>query len=137
MRKFLVLCGMALCVAAPVATMPASSATPLPTRVTPLLAHDLPGLAGKEGAMVVVDYPPGGADPVHRHNASVFVYVLKGSVVMQVKGGQAVTLHEGQSFFEGPADVHLIGRNASTTEPARFIAFFVKDKAAPFVTPAH
>lgn len=137
MRNFLVLCGMALCVATPVAATPASSATPLPTRVTPLLAHDLPGLAGKEGAMVVVDYPPGGADPVHRHNASVFVYVLKGSVVMQVKGGQAVTLHEGQSFFEGPADVHLTGRNASTTEPARFIAFFVKDKAAPFVAPAH
>ncbi|MCP1259113.1 cupin domain-containing protein [Acetobacter lambici] len=105
--------------------------------MTPLLTHDLPGLAGKEGAMLLVDYPPGGADPVHRHNASVFVYVLRGSVVMQVKGGAAVTLHEGQSFFEGPADVHLIGRNASTTEPARFIAFFVKDKAAPFVAPAH
>lgn len=85
--------------------------------------------------MVLVEYPPGGADPVHRHNASVFVFVLKGSVVMQVKGGAAVTLHEGQSFFEGPADVHLVGRNASTTETARFIAFFVKNKTSPFVTP--
>ncbi|WP_244983666.1 cupin domain-containing protein [Acetobacter okinawensis] len=73
----------------------------------------------------------------HRHNASVFVYVLMGRVVMQVAGGKSVTLHAGQSFFEGPSDVHLIGRNASTTEAARFIAFFVKDRGAPFVQPVH
>lgn len=130
MRQFMALCGMVLCVVAG-----GAHAAPA-TGVTPLLTHDLPGLAGKEGAMVLVDYPPGGADPVHRHNASVFVYVFQGSVIMQVKGQAAVTLHEGQSFFEGPADVHLVGRNASTTAPARFIAFFVKNKAAPFVAPA-
>ncbi len=145
MRSFLAFCAMALCWSVPATharaeTMAPSapgSATPATTRVTPLLTHDLPGLAGKEGAMVVVEYPPGGADPVHRHNASVFVYVLKGSVVMQVKGKPGVTLREGQGFFEGPADVHLVGRNASATEPARFVAFFVKDRAAPFVAPAH
>ncbi|MFE8874430.1 cupin domain-containing protein [Acetobacter persici] len=106
------------------------------TRVTPLVSHALQGIPGKEGAMLTVDYAPGASDPVHRHNASVFVYVLKGSVIMQVKGGAPVTLKEGQSFFEGPDDVHLVGRNASQTEPARFLAFFVKDKAAPFVLSA-
>jgi len=106
------------------------------TKVTPLLAHDLPGIPDKEGAMLTVDYAPGGSDPIHRHNASVFVYVLKGSITMQVRNGTPVTLKEGQSFFEGPNDIHLVGRNASQTEPARFLAFFVKDKTAPFVFPA-
>lgn len=103
------------------------------TQVTPLMAHDLPGIPGKEGAMLTVDYGPGGSDLIHRHNASVFVYVLKGSITMQVEGGAPVTLKEGQTFFEGPNDVHLVGRNASQTEPARFLAFFVKNKGAPFV----
>ncbi|KXV67978.1 cupin [Acetobacter malorum] len=107
------------------------------TKVTPLMTHDLQGIPDKEGAMLTVDYPPGGSDPIHRHNASVFVYVLKGRVTMQVAGGAPVTLKEGQSFFEGPDDIHLVGRNASQTQPARFLAFFVKDKAAPFVFPAH
>ncbi|AXY24250.1 MAG: cupin domain-containing protein [Acetobacter aceti] len=107
------------------------------TTVAPLTAHDLQGMPGKEGAMLTVDYGPGESDPIHRHNASVFVYVLKGSVIMQVKDGMPVTLKEGQTFFEGPNDVHLVGRNASQTEPARFLAFFVKDKTAPFVFPAH
>ncbi|RUT26069.1 cupin [Asaia sp. W19] len=106
------------------------------TAVTPLLTHELQGVPGKEGAMLVVDYPPGGSDPIHRHNASVFVYVLEGSVVMQVKGQKAVTLNKGQTFFEGPQDVHLVGRNASKSEPAKFLAFFVKDQASPFVMPA-
>ncbi|KXV75849.1 cupin [Gluconobacter japonicus] len=105
------------------------------TKVTPLMKHDLPGIPGKEGAMLTVDYAPGGSDPIHRHNASVFVYVLKGSIIMQVKGGASVTLKEGQSFFEGPNDIHIVGHNASQTEPARFLAFFVKNKAAPFVIP--
>lgn len=107
------------------------------TTVTPLQAQDLQGLAGKEGALVRVNYAPGGADPVHRHNASVFVYVLEGSIVMQVKGKAPVTLNAGQTFFEGPDDVHVVGRNASQTKPASFLAFFVKDKTAPFVAPAH
>jgi len=106
------------------------------TKVTPLVTHDLAGIPGKEGAMLVVDFPPGGSDPIHRHNASVFVYVLEGQVVMQVQGGQPVTLSKGQTFFEGPEDIHLIGKNASKTQPAKFLAFFVKDKANPFVLPA-
>lgn len=129
MRKFMALSTMAFGLYAP--SLLAA------TKVTPLLSHELQGVPGKEGAMLTVDYPPGGSDPIHRHNASVFVYVLKGSVVMQVQGGSAVTLHEGQTFFEGPDDVHLIGRNASKTKPARFLAFFVKDKDAAFVFPAH
>ncbi|ACI52887.1 Cupin 2 conserved barrel domain protein [Gluconacetobacter diazotrophicus PA1 5] len=129
MRKFIALAAMA----ASLWASPLHAAT----TVTPLLVHDLPGIPGKEGAMLTVDYAPGGSDPIHRHNASVFVYVLKGSITMQVEGGAPVTLKEGQTFFEGPNDVHLVGRNASQTEPARFLAFFVKDKTAPFVFPVH
>ena len=106
------------------------------TKVTPLFSHDLDGIADKEGAMFVVEYAPGAVDPVHRHNANVFVYVLEGSVVMQVQGATPVTLHPGQTFYEGPDDVHLVGRNASQTEPAKFLAVFVKDKGAPVLVPA-
>lgn len=105
------------------------------TKVVPLLSHDLAGLPGKEGAMMTVEYAPGAAGPVHRHNAHVFVYVLEGSVVMQVQGGAPVTLRPGQTFYEGPDDIHLVGRNASKTKSAKFLAVFVKDKGAPVVTP--
>ena len=81
--------------------------------------------------MIAVEYPPGGTDPVHRHNAYAFVYVLEGSIVMQLKGGKEVTLKPGQTFYEGPNDVHVLGRNASTTKPAKFVVFLVKDKGAP------
>ncbi len=86
--------------------------------------------------MLVVDYPPGGADPVHRHNAHAFVYVLEGSIVMQVRGGKEVTLTPGQTFYEGPSDVHTVGRNASSTEPAKFLVVLFKDKGVEPVLPA-
>ena len=103
-------------------------------KVTPLFSKDLPESPGKEGLMILVEYPPGSSDPIHRHNAHAFVYVLEGSIVMQVKGGKQVTLTPGQTFYEGPDDVHVIGRNASTTQPAKFVVFLVKDKGAPVVT---
>ncbi len=106
------------------------------TKVTPLLSRDLTGIAGKEGAMMTVEYAPGAVDPIHRHNAHVFIYVLEGSVVMQVKGAAPVTLRPGQTFYEGPDDIHLVGRNASRTKPAKFLAVFVKDRGAPVVAPA-
>ena len=105
-------------------------------KVTPLLSKDLTGIPGKEGLMIRVDYAPGATDAIHRHNAHVFVYVLEGSVVMQVRGGKEVTLVPGQTFYEGPKDVHVVGRNASKTKPARFLVFFVKDKGAPLLVPA-
>jgi quercetin dioxygenase-like cupin family protein len=105
-------------------------------KVTPLLSKDLTGIPGKEGLMITVDYAPGATDAIHRHNAHVFVYVLEGSVVMQVRGGKEVTLVPGQTFYEGPKDVHVVGRNASMTKPARFLVFFVKDKGAPLLVPA-
>ena len=105
-------------------------------KVTQLMSKDLTSLPGKEGVMIAVEYPPGSSDPVHRHNAYAFVYVLEGSIVMQVRGGKEVTLTAGQTFYEGPNDVHVVGRNASKTKPARFIAFFVKDKGAPILVPA-
>jgi quercetin dioxygenase-like cupin family protein len=104
-------------------------------KVTQVLSKDLTDLPNKEGLMITVEYPPGGADPVHRHNAHAFVYVLEGSVVMQVKGGKEVTLTPGQTFYEGPNDIHVVGRNASTTKPAKFVVFLVKDKGAPVLIP--
>ena len=105
-------------------------------KVTDLLSKDLPNLPGKEGLMITVDYPPGSVDPVHRHNANAFVYVLEGTIVMQVRGGKEVTLTPGQTFYEGPDDVHVVGRNASKTKPAKFVVFLVKDKGAPVLMPA-
>lgn len=106
-----------------------------PAKVVPLVAKDLADLKGKEGTMVTVEYAPGGASSRHRHNAHTFVYVLEGSVVMQVDGGQPVTLGPGQTFYESPSDVHAVSRNASDTKPAKFLVFFVKDKGAPPVVP--
>jgi quercetin dioxygenase-like cupin family protein len=105
-------------------------------KVTQLLSKDLTNLPGKEGLMITVQYLPGSSDPIHRHNAHGFIYVLEGSVVMQVKGGKEVTLTPGQTFYEGPDDVHVVGRNASQTKPAKFVVFFVKDKGAPVLVPA-
>jgi len=105
--------------------------------VTPLFSKDLTDLPGKEGMMITVEYPPGSVDPIHRHYAHAFVYVLEGSIVMQVKGGKEVTLTPGQTFYEGPDDVHVVGRNASQTKPAKFVVFLVKDKGAPVLVPAN
>ena len=105
-------------------------------QVTPLLSKDLSEFPGKEGVMITVEYPPGSTDPIHRHNAHGFIYVLEGSIVMQVRGGKEVTLTPGQTFYEGPSDVHVVGRNASQTKPAKFVVFFVKDKGTPILVPA-
>jgi quercetin dioxygenase-like cupin family protein len=105
-------------------------------KVTQLMSQDLTNLPGKEGVMITVEYPPGSADPIHRHNANAFVYVLEGSIVMQVRGGKQVTLTPGQTFYEGPNDVHVVGRNASDSKPAKFVVFLVKDKGAPILVPA-
>ena len=101
----------------------------------PLFSKDLVGLPGKEVSMLTVEYPPGGKDPVHMHHAQAFVYVLEGSIIMQVKGGKEVTLTPGQTFYEGPDDVHVVGRNASNTKPAKFVVFLVKEKGAPVFLP--
>ena len=105
-------------------------------KVTELMSKDLTNLPGKEGLMVTVVYPPGSSDPIHRHNAHGFIYVLEGSIVMQVRGGKEVTVTPGQTFYEGPDDVHVVGRNASKTKPAKFVVFLVKDKGAPILVPA-
>jgi len=106
-------------------------------KVTQLLSKDLTDIPGKEGLMLTVEYPPGASDPIHRHNADAFVYVLEGSIVMQVQGGKETTLTPGQTFYEGPNDVHVVGRNASQTKPAKFVVFMVKDKGAPVFVPAN
>ena len=106
-------------------------------QVTPLMSKGLPECPGKEGLMITVVYPPGASDPIHRHNANAFVYVLEGTIVMQVKGGKEVTLTPGQSFYEGPNDIHTVGRNASTTKPAKFVVVLIKDKGAPVLVPVN
>jgi len=106
-------------------------------KVAELFSKDLSNLPGKEGLMITVEYPPGSSDPIHRHNAHAFVYVLEGTIVMQVRGGKEVTLTPGQTFYEGPEDVHVVGRNASKTKPAKFVVFLVKEKGAPVVVPAN
>jgi quercetin dioxygenase-like cupin family protein len=105
------------------------------SKVTPLMARDLVGTPGKEATMITVEYPPGWSSAAHRHDAHTFVYVLEGSVVMAVRGGKEVTLGPGETFYESPDDVHSVSRNASTTRPARFLVFFVKDKDKPLSTP--
>lgn len=105
------------------------------TKVTPLLTEDMPGIPNKEGTMLTVEYAPGAGGSVHRHNAHVFVYVLEGSIVMQVEGGKQVTLGPGQTFHENPSDIHTVGRNASKTQPAKFLVFMVKEKGAPVTVP--
>jgi len=106
-------------------------------KVTPLMAKDLTEMAGKEGQMLTVEFAPGAASASHRHNAHTFVYVLEGSMVMQVKGGKEVTLEPGETFYESPEDIHTVSKNASTTKPAKILVFFVKDKGAPPTLPAN
>jgi quercetin dioxygenase-like cupin family protein len=105
-------------------------------KITPLVTKELTGLAGKEGTMLAVEYPPGGSSAKHTHSAHTFVYVLEGSIVMQVEGGKEVTLKPGETFYESPTDVHTVSKNASKTQPAKFLVFFVKDKDAPLLVPA-
>ena len=116
------------------ATAQLALAAPEP-EVQQVTSRQLADIPGKEGLILTVTYPPGSADPIHRHDAHAFVYVLEGSIVMQLNGGAQVTLKPGQSFYEGPDDIHTIGRNASTTKPAKFVVFLVKNKGVPAFIP--
>jgi quercetin dioxygenase-like cupin family protein len=113
-----------------------STAMAQEAKVASLMSKALAENPGKEVLMIKVEYPPGSVDPIHRHNAQAFVYVLEGSIVMQVRGGKEVTLTPGQTFYEGPDDVHVVGRNASLTKPAKFLVVLIKDKGAPVLVPA-
>ncbi|HET9710753.1 MAG TPA: cupin domain-containing protein [Pyrinomonadaceae bacterium] len=135
MNKILMLVLIFLMPGSLMAQQPAASQAPQAS-VTSLTSKDLREFPGKEVLMITVEYPPGAVDPIHRHNAHAFVYVLEGSIIMQVKGGKEVTLTPGQTFYEGPDDVHTVGRNASSTKPAKFVVFFIKDKGAPVLVPA-
>ena len=104
--------------------------------VRSLMSRDPAGDPARELSMITIEYPPGSVDPVHTHHAQALVYVLEGSIVMQVRGGKEMTLKPGETFYEGPNDVHVVGRNASQTKPAKFVVFFVKDKGAPVLVPA-
>ena len=141
----LLLCGIVFAALCKVTVTMAATTEPKEAKVTELMSKDLTEFPGKEGLMITVEYPPGSSDPIHRHNAHGFIYVLEGSIVMQVRGGKEVTLTPGQTFYEGltpgqtfyegPEDVHVVGRNASQTKPAKFVVFFVKDKGAPVLVP--
>ena len=135
MKKMLSLVALCFVTGTLMAQQPTANQAPHAS-VTPLTSKDLPEFPGKEVLMITVDYPPGSMDPIHRHNAHAFIYLLEGSIIMQVKGGTEVTLTPGQTFYEGPGDVHVVGRNASSTKPAKFVVFFIKDKGAPVLVPA-
>ena len=124
------LAGLAICLFAISGPLTAQ-----PALVTSLMAKALTDIPGREVQMITVEYAPGGADSVHRHNAHAFIYVLEGSIVMQVKGGKQVTLTPGQTFYEGMDDVHTVGRNASSSRPAKFLVFFVKATGSPVLVP--
>jgi len=115
-------------------TLPALAAEQ--ASVIPLMQKDVIEVPGRELLMITVNYPPGAVDPIHRHDAHALVYVLEGSIVMQVRGGKQVTLTPGQTFYEGPNDVHTVGRNASKTKPAKFLVILLKKKGADVVLPA-
>ena len=115
--------------------LPAAALAEAEAEVKDLFAIDLADYPGKEGRMIEVSYPPGAKDMVHRHDAHAFVYVLEGQIIMQLQGQPAVTLNAGQTFYEGPKDVHVVGRNASDTKPARFVVVLLKAKGAPILTP--
>lgn len=130
MRKIILPIVIAVC-----ATAPQFATGAPPPDVKELMSKPFKDIPGKEGLMLTVTYPPGGADEIHRHNAHAFVYVLEGSVVMQLRGAQPVTLKTGETFYEGPNDVHIVGRNASDSKPAKFVVFLVKEKGAPALVP--
>jgi quercetin dioxygenase-like cupin family protein len=125
--------------ALPFAIFQAPTALAQEAKVTSLMAQPLPGFAGpeKEGRVALVEFPPGTSSVAHRHNAHVFVYVLEGSLVMQLKGGQEVTLKAGDTFYENPDDIHVFSKNLSATAPAKILTFFVKDKGAPSTVPVN
>jgi quercetin dioxygenase-like cupin family protein len=104
-------------------------------QVVPLAVRPFPEISGKEGAMLTVELAPGASSLPHRHRAHTFVYMLEGSIAMQVEGGPVVTLTAGQTFYESPNDIHAVSKNMSATERAKFVVFFVKDAGQPFVLP--
>lgn len=127
---FVLLCGGSAMAHGPAET----GGAPHPV-VKPIASQALRDYPGKEVLVLDVEFPPGSVDPVHRHDAEAFVYVLEGSIVMGLNGGEEVTLEPGQVFHEGPADIHTVGRNASADKPAHFIAFLIKDKDKPALIP--
>jgi quercetin dioxygenase-like cupin family protein len=130
---------LSLCFAAALA-LPSTAHAQQPAnaaKATPLMSKDLPDFAGKEVTMSIIEYGPGGTSTPHRHDAHTFVYVLEGAVVMQVTGGETLTLKPGGTFYETPADVHAISKNASATAPAKFLVFMIKDKGKPATRPAN
>jgi quercetin dioxygenase-like cupin family protein len=132
---YLQILGTALVLACSAQLTQPAHAAPQPV-VAPVMQKDLPDVPGKEMLMLTVDYPPGAVESIHRHDAYAFVYVLEGSIVEQVRGGKEVTLTPGQTFYEGPNDVHTVGRNASTTKPAKFVVVLLKKKGVDAVLPA-
>jgi quercetin dioxygenase-like cupin family protein len=138
-KSILVLAFLITSTLIPTSTLMAQKAVTPPAAqetITPLITKDLSGFPDEQALMYTVDFPPGFSSPVHRHNAQVSVYVLEGSVVMQVRGQKELTLGPGQTFYEDPNDIHVVSRNASSTKPAKFLVFMIHKKGAPLVIPA-
>jgi quercetin dioxygenase-like cupin family protein len=110
---------------------PSGSADAQIAKEKPLMTKVLPDISGQEGLIETVVLSPGEVVPSHRHNADVFAYVLEGSIVTQLEGQKSQTVHTGEVFYESPGDVHISSRNASATQPAKLLVFFVKKIGAP------
>lgn len=128
-------CGMLLAAACAFTTAQANDVDASHPKVTELFTKALSDYPGKEALMITVEFPPGAVDPVHKHDAHAFVYVIEGSIVMGVKGGREVTLQPGDTFYEAPTDIHTVGRNASKTESARFVVLLLKNQGEQFFKP--
>src|SRR6476620_4025709 len=107
------------------------------TEVREPLVQALPRMAGDHltASVLEVTYPPGGFSPPHSHPCPVLVYVISGAIRSQVQGGPEKIYEAGETFYEAADGIHAVSANASATEPAKFIAFFLNDHAAPLSSP--
>jgi quercetin dioxygenase-like cupin family protein len=132
------LCGVSLGAAGILLALLAAAPTaPAPSGATAKVFEEaIPNLQGKTMTAVVVDYPPGGGSPPHRHAGSgfIFAYVLSGAIRSQLEGQPVAVYQTGQSWSEPPGAHHVVSENASATEPARLLAVFVADTGAVLTT---
>jgi quercetin dioxygenase-like cupin family protein len=107
-------------------------------RARVVFSHSLPRLNGDhlQITMVQVQYGPSESSPQHTHPCPVVGYVIEGTYRTQVKGEPEVIYKAGESFYEAPNGIHLVSANASSTEPVKFIAYFVCDHDTPLSVPA-
>lgn len=103
-----------------------------------LTSQDLPKMDGDNLIVTIqqLEYVPGGTSDAHRHNGCTFVYVLEGALVARIDDGPEKIYRPGEMFYEPPLHLHAVSKNASQTEPAKFLVFRVIEKGKPATVPA-